>query len=161
MNSEETGGHLAAGFVFASPVPQQKCPRARCFTSALQVCTTYAWGMQRSLIRRRGFVLVEALMALLVLSIAYLVLEGAWMLTSRNLFHSNRMAAASRMEDAQRERALARGCVASSGADSADGIAMAWRALPSRGLLQVGQTRSYRRDGFERADSSNWIAACR
>lgn len=161
MHGEETGGHLAAGFVLPFRVPQQKCPRPHCFTSALQVRMTYAWGMQRSIVPRRGFVLVEALMALLVLSIAYLVLEGSWMLVSRNLFDSNRMAAASRMEDVQRERALARGCVASSGADSAGGIAMAWRALPSRGVLQIGQTRTYRRDGFERADSSNWIASCR
>ena len=110
---------------------------------------------------RRGYVLLEALMALVVVTIAYLVLEGAWTLVVRKLFEDRQSAAVSLLADSQRERAAARGCVESSGSDSVNGITINWWASSSGGLIRVSQARTYRRDGAQHADSSVSMTACR
>lgn len=92
---------------------------------------------------RTGFTLVEVIVAILLLTIALLALEGSAAVTVRELSESQRETLATRFAERQRERAFAGACATSSGNDSANGVGVSWAAAPTGQRLRVTQYTSF------------------
>ena len=107
-----------------------------------------------------GFVLVEALIALVMIGVVFLGLEGSLTLVLRKLADSERQGVATRIAESQRERAFAAGCVAGSGSDSVNAVAVDWTASPAGALLRVTQTARYEQNAGPRIDHYDATGAC-
>jgi Tfp pilus assembly protein PilV len=110
--------------------------------------------------RRNGFILAEAMVALLVIGIAFLALEGSLGLTTRSLADSERESIAARLAENQRERAFAANCAPASGSDSVNTVAVSWTASPIGALTRVAQTSRYRDRTGDRTEQYDALSAC-
>ncbi len=112
-------------------------------------------------IQRTGFVLVEALIALLIIGVVFLALEGSLTLVLRSLADSERQAIATRVSESQRERAFAAGCVVGFGSDSVNAVVADWVASPAGSLVQVTQTVRYSQKSGARVEHYLATSICR
>lgn len=111
-------------------------------------------------VRRPGFVLVEALIALLVLGVAFIGFEGSLTTIIRSVAASEREAVAARLAEAQRENAFSIVCASGSGADSVDGVVVAWSAAAAAPLVHLIQTSSYESRSGQRVETYNATGRC-
>lgn len=91
----------------------------------------------------RGFILAEAMIALVVLGIAFAALEGSSVVVIRALAESDREEIAARLAEAQRERAFGAGCASGAGSDSVNSVIVSWTSVPAAGVLRLSQTSRY------------------
>lgn len=121
----------------------------------------YHHGMLRDRIKpHRGFILAEALVALLILGVVFLALEGSLTVVVRSLAESERETVAARLAEAQRERAFAGACTPGSGTDSADGVIVDWIASPVGRFVRVSQTSRYPRRIGDRVEQYDAVGKC-
>lgn len=109
---------------------------------------------------RTGFILVEALIALLILAVVFVALEGSLTLSVRTLANAERETIAARLAESQRERAFAGACAAASGADSADAVTVEWTTSPNTRLVRVVETSRYERRTGSRTVEYDAIGRC-
>ena len=109
---------------------------------------------------RSGFILAEALIALLVLAVVVLALEGSLTVVVRSLADSARETLAARLAETQRERLFAAACVGASGTDSANGVTVDWTASPAGRLVRISQTSRYPTHIGERVERYDAIGSC-
>ena len=110
--------------------------------------------------RRSGFILAEALVALAILGVVFLALEGSLAMVLRSVAESDREGVAARIAETQRERAFSTACVASAGSDSINGVVANWTAAPSGQLMHVVQTTRYPQKIGSRIEHYDAIGAC-
>jgi Tfp pilus assembly protein PilV len=110
--------------------------------------------------QRSGFILAEALIALLIFGVVFIALEGSLALVLRAVADSEREAIASRLAESQRERVFAAACEATSGSDSANGVTLAWTVSPVDGLARVGETTTYHRRTGDRMETYDALGRC-
>jgi Tfp pilus assembly protein PilV len=121
----------------------------------------YDCGMLASIQNRRnGFILAEALIALLIIGIAFLALEGSLSLVMRSLADSEREFIAVRLAEIQREHAFATACVPASGSDSINAVAVRWTASPMGALTRVAQASRYPLRAGDRIEQYDAVSAC-
>lgn len=111
--------------------------------------------------RRPGFILAEALVALLILGVVFLALEGSLSIIVRSLAYSEREMLAARLAETQRARAFAGSCAAATGADSVDMIAVHWTASTDGQLVRLVQTSRYPRRIGDRVEAYDALGRCR
>lgn len=111
--------------------------------------------------RRGGFILTEALVALLIFSVVFLALEGSLTLVVRRFADAAREDIAARHAEAQRESAFASGCGAESDIDSLDAVVVASTSTTSDYLLRVVQTTAYPRKIGVRSERYDAVSRCR
>ncbi|HEY5086301.1 MAG TPA: hypothetical protein VII66_02990 [Gemmatimonadaceae bacterium] len=111
--------------------------------------------------RRQAFILAEALIALLILGVVLLALEGSLAVVVRSLADSERETVAARLAETQRERAFSVTCATASGADSAAGVAVDWTASASGRIVHLTQTSRYPRRIGERVEEYDALGMCR
>ena len=110
--------------------------------------------------QRSGFVLIEALIALVIIGVVFLGLEGSLTLVLGSLADSERQATATRIAEARREHAFAAGCVAGSGSDSVNAVAVNWAASPAGSLIYVTETVRYQQKSGIRIEHYNAVGTC-
>ncbi|MGI8548909.1 MAG: type IV pilus modification PilV family protein [Gemmatimonadaceae bacterium] len=108
-----------------------------------------------------GFTLVEVLVAIFLLTIALLAIEGSAAVTLRELADGQRETLATRLAERQRERAFADPCAASSGIDSANGVGAIWTAIPTGQRIRLGQHTSFDTRRGTRLQSYDAVGRCR
>lgn len=108
----------------------------------------------------RGFILAEALIALLVLGVVFLALEGSLTIVVRSLADSERETVATRLAETQRERAFAAACAAASGTDSLNAVIVTWTSSRTGRLVRVSQTSRYPRRIGDRVEQYDAVSAC-
>ncbi|MEO9226901.1 MAG: hypothetical protein ABI328_11035 [Gemmatimonadaceae bacterium] len=113
-----------------------------------------------SVVVRRGFILVEALIALLVLGVAFVAFESSLAVIIRSVAASEREATAARLAEAQRENAFSIVCGSGSGADSVDGVVVAWTASAAAPLVHLTQTSSYESRFGQRVETYDATGRC-
>jgi Tfp pilus assembly protein PilV len=111
--------------------------------------------------QRSGFALVEALIALIIIGVVFLGLEGSLTLVLRSLADSERQTKATGIAEEQRERAFAAGCVAGSGSDSVNSVTAEWTASSDGSLVRVAQTVRYPQKAGARVEHYSAASACR
>jgi Tfp pilus assembly protein PilV len=111
--------------------------------------------------RRPGFILAEALVALLILGVVFIALEGSLTIIVRTLADSERESIAVRIAETQRERVFATTCAAASGADSLNAVVVNWVASTDGQLARVVQSGSYPRRGGDRTQEYDALGSCR
>ena len=92
-----------------------------------------------------GFILAEALIALVVIGVVFLALEGSLSIVLRSLADSEREATATALAEAQRERAFGSPCSADEGSDSVNGVVVSWSASVAGRFIRIEQTGHYPR----------------
>ena len=118
--------------------------------------------MIRSYIARSatGFTLVEMLIAIVLLALVFVSLEGGSATLMRALGVSGRMTVAAQLVEWRGEHTAATRCVAATGADSARGIVSIWRVeIDSSGAL-LDQETTYRSAMGMRTDRARWVVPC-
>jgi prepilin-type N-terminal cleavage/methylation domain-containing protein len=96
---------------------------------------------------RRGFSLVESLVAIVLLGVGIVALEGALAISVRTAAAADRAVRAATLATRQRERAFAL-CSSGAGADSANGAVSTWSARPTGRTIRITQqTRSLAHTG--------------
>jgi Tfp pilus assembly protein PilV len=108
-----------------------------------------------------GFILAEALVALLILGVVFLALEGSLSTVIRTIADSEHEAIAARLAETQRERAFAAACASSSGADSANTVVVTWSASATGSFVHLIQTSRYPRRVGDRIETYDATGACR
>ncbi len=108
-----------------------------------------------------GFTLVEVLVAVLLLTIVLLALEGSAAATLRELADSQREMLATRLAERQREQAFAAACTMSAGIDTANGVGASWRATPIGQQARLTQHTSFDTRSGTRQQSYDVIGRCR
>jgi len=108
-----------------------------------------------------GFVLIEALVALVIIGVVFLGLEGSLTVVLRSLAESERQTVATRIAETQRERAFATACVAGSGSDSVNAVEVSWTASPTGALVHVTQTVRYPQRFGVRVEHYDAVGTCR
>lgn len=93
--------------------------------------------------RRGGFTIIEAVVALILIGVGLLTLEGGAVFTLRRIRDSQREALAAQLVQTRTARLFATGCAAASGIDSTDVIVAVWSATAAGGMLRVDQTVRY------------------
>lgn len=109
---------------------------------------------------RAGFVLVEALVALLVLAVAFLAFEGSLSIIIRSVAESEREAVAAGLADTRRERVFSVMCASGSGVDSASGVVLTWSASSGSSLTHLIQATSYESRFGVRVETYNATGRC-
>ena len=110
--------------------------------------------------RCSGFILAEAMIALVILGVAFTALEGTSILVIRSLAESDREAIAARLAETQRERAFGVGCSVGSGSDSANSVSVSWAAAPAAGLVRLSQTSRYPGRFSDHVQEYDAVSAC-
>lgn len=90
-----------------------------------------------------GFALIEAVVALILIGVGLLALEGAAVFTLRRIRDSQREALAAQLVQTRTARLFATGCASANGIDSIDVVVAAWSATATGGMLRVDQTVRY------------------
>jgi len=126
-------------------------------------CSSLYRGSMRNQTKQspNGFILIEALVALVIIGVVFLGLEGSLTIVLRSLADSERQAIATRIAETQRERAFAAGCVAGSGSDSANAVAVEWTISPAGALVHVTQIIRYPQKLGVRVEHYDAIGTCR
>lgn len=109
---------------------------------------------------RTGFILAEALVALAILGVVLLALEGSLTIVMRTLAESDRESIATRIAETQRERAFSTVCGNASGSDSANAVVVDWTATAASGLVHISQSSRYPRRIGTRVEHYNGIGVC-
>jgi Tfp pilus assembly protein PilV len=109
---------------------------------------------------RTGFILAEALIAILILGVVFVALEGSLAVAVRALADSERETIATRLAETQRERAFANTCSAGSGTDSANAVTVSWTASSANHLVRLAQTSRYALRVSTRLETYDAIGAC-
>jgi Tfp pilus assembly protein PilV len=91
----------------------------------------------------RGFILAEALIALVVIGVVFLALEGSLSIVIRSLADSEREATATRLAESERERLFGSPCNADAGADSVNAVVVSWSASAADHLIRIDQAGRY------------------
>jgi len=112
-------------------------------------------------VRKLGFALVEALIALVIIGVVFLGLEGSLTLVLRSLADSERQSTATRIAEAQRERVFSGGCMAGSGSDSVNAVTVDWTASSTGSLIRVSQALSYPQKTGLRVEHYDAVGPCR
>ena len=110
--------------------------------------------------RRPGFILAEALVALAILAVVFLALEGSLSMVLRSLAESDREEVAARIAESQRERVFAAACVSASGSDSASSVIVDWSASSAGSLVHITQSSRYPRKIGDRVEHYDAIGGC-
>ena len=110
---------------------------------------------------RRGFILAEALVALTVLAVIFIALEGSLAMVLRSLAESDRESVAARIAEAQRERAFATPCTTGSGVDSTNGVRVEWQAAPSGTNIHIAQSSHFATRAGDHAEFYDVTGSCR
>lgn len=92
---------------------------------------------------RRGFILAEALIALLIFGVVFLALEGSLAIVVRRFADAARADIATRLAEVQRERSFGATCAASAGVDSVNAVSASWTASADSGFVHLVQTTEY------------------
>jgi len=111
--------------------------------------------------RRRGFILTEALVALLIFSVVFLALEGSLTLVVRQFADVAREDIAARRAETQRESVFASDCTAAQQTDSLDAVVVHSTVTVSDYLLHVVQTTTYPRRFDTRSEQYDALSRCR
>jgi Tfp pilus assembly protein PilV len=111
--------------------------------------------------RREGFILAEALIALLLLGVALIALERLLTVALRSLADSEREFVATGMAESQRERAFSLACTSAAGVDSSNGVVVSWTAVPAAGATRLIQTSRYTSRFGERGQQYDAVGMCR
>ena len=111
--------------------------------------------------RPRGFILAEALVALLIFSVVFLALEGSLTLVVRRLAESAREDTAARRTETLRERMFAAGCATASGVDSLNAVVIDWTSTQEGDLVHVTQSSRYPRQLLTRTEQYDALSRCR
>lgn len=80
---------------------------------------------------RAGFTIVEVMVALLLVVVALVALEGGVAVTVRTLADAEREATATRLAETEREHAYATPCAAAHGVDTTNGVRVGWSVTPA------------------------------
>ena len=104
--------------------------------------------------------MAEALVALTVLGVVFLALEGSLTIILRTIAESDREATAARIAETQRELAFSTACGNASGSDSANAVIVDWTATAAGGLVHVTQSSRYPRRIGTRVEHYNGIGVC-
>lgn len=107
-----------------------------------------------------GFILIEALIALVIIGVVFLGLEGSLSLVLRSMGDAERQTTAIQVAEVQRERAFAAGCIAGSGSDSVNAVAVDWTASPAGSLVHISQTARYHQKYGMHVEHYDAIGAC-
>jgi Tfp pilus assembly protein PilV len=107
-----------------------------------------------------GFILVEALIALVIIGVVFLGLEGSLTLVLRSLADGERQTIATRTAEAQRERVFASICAGASGSDSVNAVSVDWVASSTGRLVRISQTSRYPTKTGARVDHYDAIGSC-
>ena len=107
-----------------------------------------------------GFILLESLVALFILAVVFLALEGSWTIIARTLTLAERESDAAAIARARRERIIAGPCIATSGTDSLGGVLVDWEAIPDSGSVRIRQTSRFRSTYGSRVVSYEARVAC-
>lgn len=110
---------------------------------------------------RPGFTLVEVIVAILLLTVALLAIEGSAAVTLRELADSKRETLAMRFAEDQRERSFGSVCAASSGLDSANGVTATWIASPTGSRSHVIERTTFQTRYGVRSQAYNTAGPCR
>lgn len=89
---------------------------------------------------RRGFTLIEIVVAIVLLTVGLLALAASAAATVRSMAEAARIASAAHMAENERERAYATTCAAAGGVDSARGATVVWSAEPAGPMLSIAET---------------------
>lgn len=108
-----------------------------------------------------GFTLVEVIVAILLLTIAILALEGSAAVTIRELADGQRETLAMRLAERQRERAFAGACATASGMDSINGVGASWAAAPTGQRTRLTQRTYFDTRFGTRQESYDAAGRCR
>jgi prepilin-type N-terminal cleavage/methylation domain-containing protein len=108
-----------------------------------------------------GFTLIEVMIAILVITVAALALEGGATAAVRDLAASEREQLATRLAERQRERIWAASCAGSSGVDSANGVVARWVAAPGTSATHVTQHTTFTTALGTRTESYDAMGRCR
>jgi type II secretory pathway pseudopilin PulG len=103
--------------------------------------------------RHSGFILAEALVALLIVGVVFVALEASLSTVVRGIAESEREATAARLAESQRERAFGGPCLSGFGADSADAVVVTWSATANGSLIHLVQTSHFRSRFGDRIES--------
>lgn len=109
----------------------------------------------------RGFILAEALVALLIFSAVFLALEGSLTLVVRRLAESAREDTAARRTETLRERTFAAGCTTASGVDSLNAVVIDWTSTQEGDLVHISQSSRYPRQLLTRTEQYDALSRCR
>lgn len=109
---------------------------------------------------RAGFVLVEALIALLVVAVAFLAFEGSLSVIIRSVAAAERETVAAELAEKQRENALSAVCAAGVGIDSANAVVVTWSASAVGTLVHLAQASRYETRFGARVDTYNSTGRC-
>jgi len=107
-----------------------------------------------------GFVLIEALIALVIVGVVLLGLEGSLTLIVRSLADAERQATATRLAETRRELLFASACAPNSGSDSVNAVSVIWTASPVARLTHITQTSTYPQKLGSRIEQYDAIGAC-
>ena len=110
---------------------------------------------------RRGFILTEALIALLIFTVVFLALEGSLTLVVRRFEDAAREDYAARHAEFQREFAFANGCSSALVIDSLNGVVVSSTSTTTDYLLHVAQTTAYRIKAGDRTEQYDAVSRCR
>lgn len=108
---------------------------------------------------RDGFSLVEVLVAILLLTVGLVAIEGALALAVRSAALSDREARAVMLAARQRERAFAL-CALGTGSDSANGVASDWSSVSAGRNVRVIQTTRVATPTGARVETSVATGGC-
>ena len=113
-----------------------------------------------SVAARPGFILVEALIALLVLAVAFIAFEGSLTIAVRAIAASQREAVAAQLAETQRETAFSAVCSSGSGSDSVNGVVVVWSASAASSLVHLTQSSHYESRFGARVETYNSTGRC-
>ncbi len=108
-----------------------------------------------------GFTLVEVIVAILLLTIALVALEGSAAVAVRELAEGQRETLATRFAERQRERAFAAACATAWGNDSANGVGASWAAATTGQRAHLTQHTSFDSRTGTRQESYDAVGRCR
>ncbi len=108
-----------------------------------------------------GFTLVEVIVAILLLTIALLTLEGSASVTVRELAEGQRETLATRLAERQRERAFGTACAAFTGVDSGNGVTANWAVTLTGQRVRLTQHTSFETRSGPRRESYDAVGLCR
>ncbi len=109
---------------------------------------------------RTGFTLVEVVIAILLLTVALLAIEGSAAVTLRGLADAARETSATRFAERQRERTFGSLCAAAAGTDTANGVRAVWAASLSASGARVTQHTAFATGLGVRAESYDAAGGC-
>jgi prepilin-type N-terminal cleavage/methylation domain-containing protein len=110
---------------------------------------------------RRGFTLIEIVVAIVILGVGLVALASGAAAAVRSMRDSAALLGAARGAEGERERSYASTCAAASGVDSIEGATIAWAAAPAGALITVRQLVALPRGTSPQATTIDAAGPCR